>query len=134
MRNAPQAVRLTPKTSAERLAAVAEPSPTGAGAIVLDSVIQALSNLVGSRVIPYLAFEPLRDDLLARAEVGEKKYGTKLRVNNGRKAIVDLYQEVTDAMMYSMQARLEGDHKAGRYFEILSSVASMLAAELNVRP
>ncbi len=132
---APAVTRREPvtKTSANRLAAVAEPKPTGDGAVVLDAVIQQLGNLTGSSIIPYLAFAPLRDDLQARAEVGLKKYGTKLRVNNGRKAAVDVYQEVMDGMMYAMQARMEGDNKIGRHFETLAQVAAQIAAELNVR-
>ena len=115
------------------MAAVAEPKPIGDGAIVLDAVIQTLGNLVNVRVIPFLAFAPLKEDLLARAEMGLKKYGTKLRVNNGRKAGVDLYQEVMDGMMYAMQARMEGDQKIGRHFEALAQIAAQIAAELNVR-
>jgi hypothetical protein len=89
--------------------------------------------MVGSGQIPFLAFEPLKEDLEARAEMGLKKYGTKLRVKNGRKASVDLYQEVMDGIMYAMQARLEGDHKIGRHFETLAQIAAQLAAELNIR-
>ena len=120
------------KTSEQRLAAVAEPSPTGDGAIVLDTVLQHLGNMVNVRQIPFTAFEPLREDLIARADMGLKKYGTKLRVKNGRKAAVDAYQEVMDGMMYTMQARLEGDNKIGRHFEALACIAAQIAAELNV--
>jgi hypothetical protein len=115
------------------LAAVAEPVPTGDGAIVLDTVLQHLGNMVNVRQIPFTAFEPLREDLIARADMGLKKYGTKLRVKNGRKAAVDAYQEVMDGMMYTMQARLEGDNKIGRHFEALACIAAQIAAELNVR-
>ncbi len=121
------------KTSEQRLAAVAEPVPTGDGAIVLDTVLQHLGNMVNVRQIPFTAFEPLREDLIARADMGLKKYGTKLRVKNGRKAAVDAYQEVMDGMMYTMQARLEGDNKIGRHFEALACIAAQIAAELNVR-
>lgn len=121
------------KTSADRLAAVAEPSPTGDGAVVLDAVLQHLGNLVGSRVIPYLAFEPLKEDLIARSVIGKEKYGTVLRVKNGRKPAVDLYQEVMDGIMYAMQARLEGDAKIGRHVEALACIAAQIAAELNAR-
>ena len=121
------------RTSADRFAAVAEAKPTGDGRIVLDAVVQELGNMVGFRAVPFLAFEPLKEDLIARAEMGEKKYGTKLRIRNGRKAAVDCYQEVLDGVMYAMQARLEGDHKVGRHFEALMQIAAQIAAELNVR-
>ncbi len=122
------------KTSEQRLAAIAEPAPTGDGAIVLDTVLQHLGNMVNVRQIPFTAFEPLREDLIARADMGLKKYGTKLRVKNGRKAAVDLYQEVMDGMMYAMQARMEGDNTIGRHFESLTCIAAQIAAELNIRP
>lgn len=119
--------------SDRRMAAVAEKPPTGDGTIVLDTVIQHICNMANNRQIPYTALTPLREDLLARAEMGLKKYGTKLRVNNGRKAAVDLYQEVMDGIMYAMQARMEGDNKIGRHLEALVYIGAQIASELNVR-
>lgn len=48
------------------------------------------------------------EDLRARAEEGEKKYGTPLLTFNGRNPVVDLYQEILDALVYEAQARMEG--------------------------
>lgn len=48
-------------------------------------------------------------DLLTRREAGTKKYGTELQTFNGRDAMVDLYQELLDAVMYTRQALAEGD-------------------------
>lgn len=121
------------KTSIDRMAADSQKPPTGDGAVVLDAVIQHICNMANNRQLPFSALAPLREDLLARADVGLKKYGTKLRVNNGRKAAVDAYQEVMDGVMYAMQARMEGDHKIGRHLEVLVSIAAQIAAELNVR-
>lgn len=45
----------------------------------------------------------VRKDLEDRAEVGNKKYGTYLMTHNGRKALMDLYQELLDAVMYIRQ-------------------------------
>lgn len=42
-------------------------------------------------------------DLNARAEVGLKKYGTKLQAHNGREPLVDAYQEALDLCMYLRQ-------------------------------
>jgi len=42
-------------------------------------------------------------DLQARDAAGKKKYGTTLQANNGRDALVDLYQEILDAAMYCRQ-------------------------------
>lgn len=121
------------KTSEERMAATSQLPPTGDGAIVLDAVVQHICNMANVRMIPFTALTPLKEDLVARAEFGLKKYGTKLRVKNGRKAAVDVYQEVLDGIMYAMQARLEGDHKIGRHLEVLVSVGAQIAAELDVR-
>src|SRR6185437_11842970 len=40
------------------------------------------------------------DDLEARAVEGEKKYGTRLRTNNGRSMAMDAYQECLDFLKY----------------------------------
>jgi hypothetical protein len=42
-------------------------------------------------------------DLQVRADAGESKYGTRLRVWNGRDALIDHYQELLDAAMYVRQ-------------------------------
>lgn len=42
-------------------------------------------------------------DIRARAEAGERKYGTKLFAHNGRGALVDLYQELLDGAHYVRQ-------------------------------
>ena len=42
-------------------------------------------------------------DLQQRDAAGTKKYGTTLQANNGRDALVDLYQEILDAAMYCRQ-------------------------------
>jgi hypothetical protein len=42
-------------------------------------------------------------DIMARNEMGVKKYGEALRANNGRDALVDLYQELLDGAQYIRQ-------------------------------
>jgi hypothetical protein len=43
-------------------------------------------------------------DIEARARVGEQKYGERLRAHNGRRSLVDAYQEALDLCMYLRQA------------------------------
>lgn len=47
-------------------------------------------------------------DLEARAQVGTVKYGTRLKTNNGRNAVLDAYQELLDLLNYTKQGILEG--------------------------
>ena len=124
-----------------RKAATPEQPPTGDGAIVLHEVDVIIRNHInrtthgwtGRAITNPENLKALYADLAARAEVGKKKYGTYLRVNNGRSAIVDTYQEIQDAIMYATQARMEGDTEAGALVEILIQLGSMLAGELNKR-
>jgi len=67
-------------------AATPETQPTGDGKIVLFEVMH---------------------DLMDRAKVGREKYGTYLKTNNGRDALMDAYQEMLDACMYLRQAIME---------------------------
>lgn len=46
-------------------------------------------------------------DLKHRAKVGRSKYGTYLTTGNGRDALIDLYEELLDAYMYSVQHQME---------------------------
>ena len=48
-------------------------------------------------------------DLQARDALGRKKYGTTLQTHNGRDALVDVYQEQLDQVMYLKQELLERD-------------------------
>ena len=80
--------RLDIKT--QRYAAKNEPAPTGTGKKVIDEVVM---------------------DLKARSCMGEKKYGTPLRTFNGRNAMIDLYQELLDCVMYAKQVLMEMEDK-----------------------
>jgi len=42
-------------------------------------------------------------DMIERDRIGRSRYGTPLRPFNGRKALVDLYQELLDAVAYIRQ-------------------------------
>lgn len=47
--------------------------------------------------------ELVQADLEERAKKGEKAYGERLKAHNGRDAMVDLYQELLDAVCYLRQ-------------------------------
>lgn len=47
----------------------------------------------------------LKADMRERHDIGVKKYGTALRVWNGRDATIDAYQEALDLIVYVRQAR-----------------------------
>jgi hypothetical protein len=122
------------RSSERRQANTALAAPTGDGAVVLDFVLDRIKRMEEVGSIGPVGYTALREDLIARAESGLKKYGTRLRVNNGRAPQVDFYQELLDAIMYSMQARLERtDSISNESFELLVSLASRLAVELNER-
>ena len=44
-------------------------------------------------------------DMRERNELGSARYGTPLRVWNGRDAVIDAYQEALDLIVYVQQAR-----------------------------
>lgn len=71
-----------------RYGVVIQPEPTGEGKPVVDMVIS---------------------DLQERREFGIKKYGTELRINNGRNALLDAYQEALDLCIYLRQLIQELD-------------------------
>lgn len=77
-------------TDHKRQAAIPEPMPTPSKDDVLPEVIK---------------------DLEARSIVGQKKYGTVLQANNNRYALMDLYQELLDGIMYLKQHMMENNGK-----------------------
>ena len=46
-------------------------------------------------------------DLLARKQLGLERYGSLLQAHNGRDALLDLYEELLDALVYARQVREE---------------------------
>lgn len=50
-------------------------------------------------------------DMRERDHVGRQRYGTPLQANNGRDALVDLYQELLDAVIYIRQVITEREGK-----------------------
>lgn len=56
----------------------------------------------------------LRVDLEKRAKIGMDTYGEELHTENGRDALLDLYEELLDAYQYSYQLVLEADPAESR--------------------
>lgn len=50
-------------------------------------------------------------DIKDRDEYGLKKYGTRLQPFNGKDGLVDLYQELLDAVVYIRQVIYEQENK-----------------------
>lgn len=67
-------------------AAVIQPTPKGEGQPIYEMVI---------------------DDIKERAEIGRETYGEPLKANNGRKPLVDMYQEMLDGVQYLKQHLVE---------------------------
>ena len=77
-------------TCVNKAATKKQPDPKGSGAPITDLVIA---------------------DLLERKEFGTAKYGEPLRAFNGRDPLIDLYQELIDAVMYVRQ-QIEEDKES----------------------
>lgn len=67
----------------------------------------------------YLA---LAADLKARKEAGIKKYKTVLQAFNGRNAVLDLYQEYLDAIVYFKQVIVEAEMRLDLLPEVRQSL------------
>lgn len=59
---------------------------------------------------PYV-WDLVKKDIEERDEIGFKKYGTRLQPFNGRKSLVDAYQDALDLVVYLRQAIFEMDNK-----------------------
>ena len=57
--------------------------------------------------------EAVIKDLQERSAIGAEKYGIPLQTFNGRKPLVDLYQELLDACQYIKQELLERESGRG---------------------
>lgn len=76
-------------------------------------------------------------DILARKAEGIRRYGTPLRANNGRDALLDAYQESTDCPQYIRQKIEELEAQLGRLraiYERSLGIAVDLRQELEPRP
>ena len=78
-----------------------QPAPTGDGVPVWPAVMADLQER------PLRQFRHLVPHMQARHEFGLAKYGTPLKTNNGRDAMVDALQEALDLVAYLSQLLLE---------------------------
>lgn len=69
----------------------------------------------------------LEDEILARRSAGVEKYGIELTTHNGRRPLVDAYQEVLDLIVYLAQADME---QGRRYPHNRTMTCIWLAREL----
>jgi hypothetical protein len=105
-------------------AAKPEPAPTGQG------------EDVGARVVDFLksvSLHKIAEDIETRLSFGEKKYGTRLKANNGRDFLMDAYQEVLDFLNYSMQGHMEGNEGYLHIFELGTVLANKIRTLLDTR-
>lgn len=64
-------------------------------------------------------------DIAERDKMGEAKYGTRLQVGNGRDHLVDLYQELLDAVVYVRQEIERRRMEQGRIAELEAGNAAL---------
>lgn len=81
-------------------------------------------------------------DMESRRAYGIEKYGQPLTTNNGRKPLVDLYQELLDAVQYTRQeleerkeleARLRAEVASEFFTQLLTFVESLAQNARNER-
>lgn len=102
-------------------AAKVQPMPTGNGIDVAVEVAKKLREF---------GFEHIAEDTEARIRLGEQKYGTRLKANNGRDAMLDLYQEVLDGCNYAEQLVIENKDD-GSLFKSLVALAVFIKGKLD---
>jgi hypothetical protein len=78
-----------------------EPAPVAGGAAVWPLVIQ---------------------DMQERDQAGRLKYGTPLQIGNGRRPLVDAYQEVLDLAVYMRQQIAEENDRKVRFDLLMASM------------
>lgn len=72
------------------------------------------------------------EDMKQRNEEGVKKYGTPLQIFNGRDSLVDLYQELLDAVVYTRQ-KIEEQKYFQDNFEALEQASDDYIEELTTQ-
>ena len=95
--------------------------PTGEGVDVAVEVARDLRDQ---------GLDHIAEDVEARIRLGERKYGTRLKANNGRDAMLDLYQEVLDGVNYSKQLVIEG-RDDDSFYRSLVDLACMVKNKLD---
>lgn len=97
-------------------------------------MLQSAPKLGSAIVIDWLLNERLPfelvEDLQLRADHGRQKHGTYLMANNGRNSVIDMYQELLDAIFYCAQSIMEGKDNLYGYFRTLTLIANGLRRSL----
>ena len=81
---------------------------------------------VGHAVVEYLTsrgLDGIAKDHESRIVFGEKKYGQRLKINNGRDYLLDSLQECLDGLSYLMQGHLEGNRHCLPLFNRIADIA-----------
>ncbi|VVB51966.1 Uncharacterised protein [uncultured archaeon] len=73
-----------------------------------------------------LISDVLEERLAARIDYGERKYGSRLKTNNGRDVLLDIEQELLDGVQYSHQGVMQG-HRVAHIRNALIKAAEALA-------
>jgi hypothetical protein len=83
---------------------------------------------------PMMSTARALSEMNERDKIGRERYGTPLQPFNGRDALVDLTQELLDAVAYGTQAEQEGQKEfAETFLEALFPIVTKLCGELNAR-
>lgn len=75
----------------------------------------------------------LAADLQERIQMGTEHYGTPLMSHNGRDTLVDLYQELLDALNYLAQYQMESGEDIAEQFVELRHLAMWVKTKLEYR-
>lgn len=115
-----------------------KPTATDDSTDVGHAVVQYLSRpiLADNLTSAYVYNKPLiqvAQDHESRIAFGEKKYGQRLKINNGRDAIMDSYQELLDFLSYAMQAHLEGKEGFIELFDEVANIAALVRERLSIK-
>lgn len=71
----------------------------------------------------------LMRDILERVNIGHNRYGTLLQSHNGRDPLVDLYEELIDALQYLKQLSMEREYEKEQMEKLFSLVTDMVLCE-----
>jgi hypothetical protein len=71
------------------------------------------------------------DDFHYRSRIGLERYGTTLKTNNGRDALIDVYEELLDAYVYAVQHLMETESDSDVSDDIPSLVNTIQDALTN---
>lgn len=106
----PSGATMTDKLEKLEAAAKQDMPVRNDGACIQDLAIKDVMGLGAAAPLESCGrYLTLAADLKARKEAGIKKYGTVLQAFNGRDAVLDLYQEYLDAIVYFKQVIVEAE-------------------------